>query len=402
MAQPAGGVVAPCRPRRGGESRRQPIPPYDQHPLIGLLRAAVDGAASAPQVGFDASAVDWAIDTGLGPVLRDLQRQRPGAVPAECVERLKAADLTARMLSAELFEGLDAILRAAAEAACEVTLLKGVSVAGQWYPRPHWRPMRDIDLLVEAVEQPRFERLLRELGFRQQGRLPATFFVDHQHSMPFFHPGRHCWVEVHRTLFREDQPAGRIAAFQPGALAAGRRRAVLGGGAVWRLDDPVQLVYTAVHWGSRLTLVGGLVPLLDILFMLRRGGTGWDWDAVLHICANETAARHVFVALNYLHRRELIEPPAEVWRGLARGRASIGAGGVRILHRIIDEFMVRGALHRGFDSEALVNMRWETLLGEGPAWRKRLQLPWRTLFPPAPAGRYSPRRHLRRLRGLLR
>ncbi|MFN2308583.1 MAG: nucleotidyltransferase family protein [Gammaproteobacteria bacterium] len=365
---------------------------------MGLLQGVAERPGSTPPQKFDSKTVAWIIETGLGPILWAAYRQQPDSVPPACHDPLRAADLTALFLSTAMFDALGTILDGAATLGCAVTLVKGASVAGQWYPEPHWRPMRDIDLLVDAREQSRFEQLLRDLGFQQQSWLPEAFFLDHHHSMPFYHPQWRCWVEVHRGLFRDDRPERRIAALRPEALAARRQACTVRGASAWRLADPEQLVYTAVHWGGRLTLVGGLVPLLDMLLMLRRGGEQLDWDAVLDIAADEAAARPLFVALDYLRKQGLIELPAAVWRGLARGHDGIGRGGVRMLHGIIDDFMVCGKRQRGLNSEALVNMRWETLLGEGPVWRKRRDIYWRTLFPLAENGRYSPRRQLQRLR----
>ncbi|MBI5039852.1 MAG: nucleotidyltransferase family protein, partial [Gammaproteobacteria bacterium] len=251
-------------------------------------------------------------------------------------------------------------------------------------------------------DKPALEQVLRELGFVQQGTLPAEFFAGHHHSMPFYHAQWHCWVEVHTALFRSDSPQGQIAAFQPATLQAERVRLPHAHASLWRLTDEVQLVYTAVHWGAKLTVVGGLVPIVDMLLLLKNTEHTLNWNRVLTLCESVTAARYLVLMLAYLERHQLFTVPADVWSGLAHGRRSLGRLGMRILLATIDDYIAGGRALGGFTSEAMLNTRWYTLLGEGSAPRKLLQLPWRILFPPATTGRYTPARHMRRLGSLLR
>lgn len=371
-------------------------------PVIRLMQALAGNQALPSDIGADITAVDWIVTSGLAPLFWDRIREASHGLAAESVQRLKTADLTARLLSAATFEVLETILSAAAERGCPITLLKGVSIAQQCYPQPHWRPMRDIDLLVDENDQGELESLLRGLGFRQEGTLPPSFFAEHHHSMPFHHPEWHCWVEVHSALFRADSPQGRIRAFQPQALRAQRISIARGPTPLWRLSDELQLVYTAVHWGAKLTVVGGMIPIVDTLLLLKSSEGDLDWDRVLSMCADATAARYLALMLAYLQRHDLYTVPEFVWRGLASGRRSLGTSGLNMLLAIIDDYLAGGRPFGGFTSEAVINTRWHTLLGEEPARNKLPLLLWRTLFPPAESGRYHPMRQLRRVRSLLR
>lgn len=371
------------------------------YPLVRLLQSLANDQALTDLCEFDEHTVEWAITCGLGPIFWALVQSSSQHFAAEdSSQRLKAADLTARMLTAEAFEVLGRILACAGAQNCPVTLLKGVSIAQQCYPQRHWRPMRDFDLLVTQQDQPRFEQTLRELGFHQQGSRPASFFAGHHHSMPFYHPHWRCWLEVHTRLFRPDTPAGRIPAFQPAALSQQRIAIDFPQADVARLTDELQLVYTAVHWGAKFTRVGGIVPVFDTVLLLKQAGAQLDWGRVMTICEDQTAARHLTLMLAYLERHGLYRVPSEVWSGLAHGRRSLGRIGLRILLATVDDYMAGGRPFSGFMSEALINTRWDTLLGEGGAWRKLMQLPWRILFPPADTGRYEPVRLLRRARSL--
>lgn len=369
--------------------------------MVRLLQSLANERALTGLAEFDRDAVDWFIACGLGPILwAFVQSSSERIESGESAQRLKSADLTARVLTDDAYDMLERILVRAGAQACPVTLLKGVSIAQQCYPQRHWRPMRDIDLLVIAEDQPRFEQILRELGFRQQGAQPASFFAGHHHSMPFHHPSARLWIEVHTGLFRPDSAAGRIPAFQPKALNAQRVALTHESADIARLPDELQLVYTAVHWGTKLTRVGGIVPVFDTVLLLKQVGAELDWGRVLAICEDPTAARHLTLMLAYLERHGLYRVPDIVWSGLAQGRRSLGRIGLRILLDTIDAYLAGGKHPSGFTSDAVLNIRWDTLLGEGDAGRKLMQLPWRMLFPPADSRRYDPMRLLRRARSL--
>ena len=369
---------------------------------IQLIRLALDDAPSIAPVPFDQEEVSWILHSGLGPLLWHALEHHPGLVPADQADRVKAANLSAYMLSLETFDHLNEMLSRAANIGCQVTLLKGASVAQQWYPERHWRPMRDIDVLVSARDQPGFEQQLLELGYRQTSDNPASFYIGHQHSAPFFHPLKNCWVEVHTALFRGDTPAGHISAFRPEVLS--RVPAEVAGdapGNVWRLSDELQLVYTAVHWATQLTLAGGVIPILDSLLILRKSRNRLGWDRILEACRNDTAARHLWLMLSYMEKHGLYEIPRDVRHGLENGRRTIGGIGQKMLHRIIDENMAAGCRERLFNSNAMLTVRWDTLLSNGSPARKLMQLPWRMLFPPRETERFYSIRHWQRVKNAL-
>jgi len=80
----------------------------------------------------------------------------------------------------------------------EVTLLKGISIADQYYPSAHLRPMTDIDILVSQHEQQRVQ-----LALLRRGYVPKTgdWPEDSHHAAPLLHPEKRVWAEVHSVLF---------------------------------------------------------------------------------------------------------------------------------------------------------------------------------------------------------
>jgi len=94
-----------------------------------------------------------------------------------------------------------------------VTLLKGQSLVSQYYPKPWFRLMRDMDLLVSSECIENLTQILFELGYHQESQWQESYYDDHHHIMPFYHAEKGIWVEVHTRLFRLDNPLSKLECF---------------------------------------------------------------------------------------------------------------------------------------------------------------------------------------------
>jgi hypothetical protein len=346
-------------------------------PLLVLLAAAATFRRDLRLSSFPASAVEGALEGGLGALLEWCVSGDPQASQSRLWPTVRGAALTARVLAEESHEALLGVLEACAGLGVEATLLKGVSIAHQHYPLPHLRPMRDLDVLVEPEAVERVEAVLRAAGYEPvPGHLAPEFYAGHQHGVPLVHPRTGVWVEIHRRLFRADGPMGAFAAFAPERVRAERRHADYHGRPVFRLSDELQVLYVSTHWALSFGVTGaegGLVALLDALYLLR---APLDWDRVLSLAEGSAVATHLELLLGYLERRGLTTLPAPVRRRLARPPHGLGRGPEAVLHRLIDRYLMAGRpfgrllpLHR-------FERIWESLLAPGrPAgrlWRAAL------------------------------
>jgi hypothetical protein len=188
--------------------------------------------------------------------------------------------LAARLLTAEQCEAMGEILEACRGRMPPVTLLKGISISAQYYPVPHLRLMRDLDVLVDETALATLESILSALGYRQQSHLPPTFYATHHHSMPFVHPARGLWVEIHRGLFPPASRLGVDRLFTRETLDQQRQLSAFRDHEVFRLSPEWQLVYIAAHWAFEFPR-SGLVALLDMIYLLRRTAGAFDWARLL-------------------------------------------------------------------------------------------------------------------------
>lgn len=155
---------------------------------------------------------------------------------------VQGTHLAARVLTAEQFGAMEEILEACRGHVPPLPLLKGISISEQYYPVPHLRLMRDLDVLVDEAALPIVETLLSVLGYRQQSSCPPTFYATHHHSRPFFHPVHRLWVEVHRGLFPPASGAwGTDRLFTQEGLTQQRQPSVFQGHEVFRLSPELQL-----------------------------------------------------------------------------------------------------------------------------------------------------------------
>ena len=193
-------------PGEDAATERLPRPP-----LLALLEVAAGRRPGLRLAALDARRVQWAIATGLGPLLADAVRADPEAPRSPHWPALAGAELAARVVTAELLDATAEILEACAAHGHAVTLLKGVAMATQHYPAPHLRLMRDLDLLVAPDAVGAVEAVLDALGYRPASTRSAAAYARHHHGVPRYHPRRGVWVEVHRALVPPDDPLAAAA-----------------------------------------------------------------------------------------------------------------------------------------------------------------------------------------------
>lgn len=99
-------------------------------------------------------------------------------------DEIRVADLTARLLTADVLDAIGHILRASDTNSWRPLLIKGAAMALLRYPAPHLRTMGDIDICVPLAHQSAFEAQLRALGFTQTSDTPAKFFERNRQAIP--------------------------------------------------------------------------------------------------------------------------------------------------------------------------------------------------------------------------
>ena len=373
--------------------------------MSGLARLL--GAIAADRTDLDlncfaATTVQLAIDRGLGPLLFHATKNNPYSAASALQPILQGADITSRILVHEQLDGLQDILDALGSSARHVTLLKGISTCQQYFPVPHLRTMGDIDLLVAPEKQAELETLLRQTGYYQQSELPPSFYRQHHHSMPFFHPVRKIWVEVHTQLFPPKSHLVQDRIFTNAHVERSTAPYTIRGTTTNVLGSELQIAYLAAHWGGSFPYHRGLMPILDVMYLLKEENSSIKWDKLLTWLHGSAATPYVYLLLSFLQHQQLCELASSVIQRLQGMQKTINLPVLAILHKILEKYLVDGYPFGRFATFNNIAVVWDTLLAQRGATRNLVAVPFRLFFPPNHPQRFSLGLLGQRLRSVLR
>jgi len=343
--------------------------------LLSLLDAIAIDRHDLGLDAFDSRQIEWAIDTGLGPLFFRAVKDNPGNATSSHWPLLKAADLTARVISADLSDAMAEILDARRGREFHLTLLKGISLSEECYPEPHLRPMRDLDFLVASDALPQVDILLRRLGYEQPCESDAQTYENHHHLAPYFNAEKNVWVELHRGLFSAKKRASSVAVFRPKNILSQLRPSTFRQRDVYRLSYELEVVYLACHWAQDFKTLGGMTAMVDMIHLLKRAPVRLDWERIIDWVRGSVAASYLYLLLSYVNRYGLVTLDPAVLRELFVSQPSLGKCSLKLAHGIINRYLVQG---RGFGrilSKRNIAVLWKALALPRSLLRHRRQIP---------------------------
>lgn len=370
-------------------------------PMIGLIPILRD------RNNFDLNLLDpvtirWAIHAGIGPLIYDIHKDRFSQITDVASQNaLQSADLAAKLVMADMLDALKEILAASATMTSEITLLKGISTCQYLYPEPHLRTMGDIDLLIPVHSQQRLETILLGLGYRQQSSQPAEFYKTHHHSMPFFHPINHQWVEIHTALL-SNRSVASDRAFSLMHVESQVVPILFHGYKTNRLSYEQEMVYIAAHWAfERKCFVGGVIPLVDMMYLIQKHGDEIDWDHLLVLLDGSQTAVYLNLMLRFLQKFSMVNLPKKLMVRIASTQKYHLGISETILHYLIENYSMRGKHPGQIASEANLALLWDTLLRPRPAWLNLISALWSVLSASNNPRWFSPAFQLARISRML-
>jgi hypothetical protein len=369
--------------------------------VLPLLRALTTGVGSRECTDLGSAAIERVLRRGLGPVLAHVADLTGGRQHLALADRVHAADLTARALTADKYSALSDVLSAARDVQCQVVLLKGAATALRYYPAPHLRAMGDLDVLVPADCQSALEARLRVLGFRQRSHLPSESFVGRHHSMPFVHPERDIWIDVHTKVSPRQYPLAHDFRFSSAAIASQLSPIAVAGQATYTMNHELQLVYTSARWAERFDGERGVHAMLDAALLIRKHSDVLDWDRVLAVVRGSWAATALRLMLSYLAASDLAPVPPDALRRFATIDRHASRIAIGLLHRVITAFVIEGQPFSVAPTVHHIQLVWRSLLGPMSPTGNLLSVPYHLACPPGP-NRFSPVYALRRVRSFAR
>lgn len=334
-----------------------------------LLAACLD---SAPMGSISGTELAEAIKLGFAPWLAMWLEQ--GSLVLETAEQrtLRIAGRAVSLQARATRDDLGELLVAANDAGISVCLLKGAALEPWVYPGPGYRPMGDIDLLVAEHEQGHFEAILRSHDYVQRSEYPPSYFTDHHHSMPFWHPRYGVCIEVHTRLypevanvFREQQET-----FDYDGVVTGR------------LNAPAQILYTVSHWAALFPGRKGLIALLDLGLLLRLYGMPDIQLYQLKPDQRKWLERALETACAML--------PGKTEAPRAYPETRLEEARCHLLRALARNYIVDGSTYTRWSSSAVIANHWDALMNTTSPAIALGRVPWWFLFPPHSRHRFHP------------
>ena len=365
-----------------------------------MLRAAASGEILEGASQWKAE-LDWVEENCLAAMLCYLTSQGEDRTLCTSDQQLHGAFLTAKLISQTLISAMSEILDACEPHVEKIVVLKGISICEQHYPFSYLRPMRDIDFLVLEKDVSKTEEILRQLGYVQKSEYPESFYTKMHHSMPFYHPETEVWIEVHTALFPAKSGIHDSRAFSHSNVIENLVNSRFNGQEIYRLSDELQLLYIAAHWCRDLKITGGSVALFDAVFLLRNHPE-LEWSRILSWLDDELLVIFLYTLLSYLKANNVLAIQEDFYKQLEI-RGSAGANfNVKILHAIIDRYLVAGRAFGSILTNNTVGIVWKTLLRTGNPYLNIMSVPLNILFPPNHPRRFDLRFQYQRLRNRIK
>jgi hypothetical protein len=168
-----------------------------------------------------------------------------------------------------------------------------------------------------------------------------------------------------------------LPVFSPGNIAAESKLSWLKDIRVLRLSVELQMVYTACHWALELKREGGLFALLDIIHLLRTSDQDIRWNVIFNWIEGSVAGTHLYLALSYLDRNNIVDLDRDILRELWRRQRSFGVFNLKIAHNLITRYVVAGKMPIAPGKLAIL---WENLLLDQGAARNLVSFCKKILF----------------------
>ena len=349
----------------------------------------------------DLPEVEWGLELGLGAFLYFvLDREQLKCLSADMYERLRASYFSAVFSAQDQIMALADILNAVSNTISPVCVLKGMSVSRQYYPQPELRLMRDVDVLVQQADVPKFESALVAQGYRQCSENSAEYYRNHHHSMPFYHKDRKIWVEVHTGIFRKSGWRARIPAFSDECIHREMVPVTCDGVEFMRLSPELQVVYIAAHWVEDFKPQGGLFALLDVVFLLD-AEREFDWERLLAWTAeSRNLARPVYLLLDNIRRYQLAVIPESCIRRLRCQSGHFFFLRSLVFNQVLRNYYFQRGQYGKWLNEFTLDVIWENVCRPSRV-PYVFRVAWEVAFPRNHAERYRLGWHWRRLKKVM-
>jgi hypothetical protein len=188
-------------------------------------------------------------------------------------------------------------------------------------------------------------------------------------------------VEVHRSLLPRKTKSAQAEVFSPENLAKELQPSQFQGRPVRRLSHELQIAHTSAHWARQLQTNGGLMAMLDIVYIIKNAGHTLDWSKIIRWVKLSPPAVELGLLLAYLAHHEVVAIDRGILRPLTSANNAFTEEKLRLLFWLTDRYIAQG---RSFDlifSLRNVSIIWQTLVSTESLQEALFLLPLRLILP---------------------
>jgi len=367
-----------------------------KYEILAFLQQIVLKNDNKGKMRLSAKSINWLQQTRLSAALIDVCPTNN--LPQKLIPKLNADELTTKFWFQTQYQATVELVTELKKIKITATLLKGLSISTEFYPKPYYRNMRDIDILVEQHELKQVEQIMLALGYEQKSHLPDEFYKTHHHTKPWQHKTKDIWFEIHTGLFPESSPCYSAKVFSLGNINEEKCPCFFEEKQIYRLGHELQVIYIAVHWGESFKQIGGLFAFIDIALIINN--TQLDWEKLIQWADEPYIANTVYIILSYLVKNNLVADVA-IRQHLKRINHSLGFIDRLLLNKFIDNYLLTGQPFGRILTINNIGILWNLLLSPMSASKKLILIPVYIVFPPQSDKKFDLAFQLSRIKNLL-
>ena len=237
-----------------------------------------------------------------------------GFAPAKIMKKMEGIYNATAYRNFLIRSELIKVLKVFRDEGIKVLLLKGLALIETIYKNVAFRPMSDIDLLVNKEDIYGVRRCMQELGFSQNLKWEGIQSVDDHHLTFYPLKGQSAPIEVHWNIGMSSD----FFPFQDESMVESARVINIGGIETLILSPEDSLVHLCFHLAYHHHCALGLMGLCDISEMINRNKGNLDWGSVVNRAKKYKMGPHVHMALSLVKRIGGTDIPNEVLSRLRR------------------------------------------------------------------------------------
>ena len=335
------------------------------------------------KVNLDDSVASWAQYVGLGAIAYDY-----GIINSSFItDDLKAQNLTTQFWFGMQLQSIKNIVKSLNDSNIVPCLLKGISTSTAIYAKPHYRGMRDLDILINVNEIEEAERIIAALGYEQRSTFPSEFYQSHHHTMPWQNIESEVWLEVHKQLFPISSPISKTSIFNIDAIRRELKREEFYGMQVYRINYELQIIYIAIHWAENYKQVGAMFGLLDIALIINKHRDDLDWLKIVSWANDKQVSNFVYTALSFITENHYVNK--DYSGHVNKINHTMGCGVKRIINSLIKGYFLEGKAYGRVMTLSNIEIIWTHLLAPRMSCLKLLLMPIYIVFPKKADNRFQ-------------